>query len=50
MNLLPKYQVIYDTGQYSSIEEMCQRLCINVDEAYIDYENENRESKLEFEE
>lgn len=43
MNLLPEYQIIYDTGQYSSIEEMCERLCINIDEAYVDYEKEERE-------
>lgn len=41
--LYPKYQRLMDSGEYISIEEMCNDLCLNYDDVY-DYREEMQES------
>lgn len=46
MALLPKYQKLMDRGEYSSIEEMCNDLCLNYDDVF-DYDDEEDEDEDE---
>ena len=39
MALYPEFQRLIDSGEYSSVEEMCNHLCLNYDEVY-DYSDE----------
>lgn len=42
MALYPEYQRLIDSGEYSSVEEMCNRLCLNYDDVY-DYSDEEED-------
>ena len=39
MALYPKYEKLMDRGEYCSVEEMCNDLCLNYDDVY-DYSDE----------
>ena len=44
MALYPEYQRLIDSGEYSSVEEMCNRLCLNYDDVY-DYSDEEEDDQ-----
>lgn len=47
MALYPKYQRLMDQGEYSSIEEMCNRLGLNYDDVFdykdLDFEDDDED-------
>ena len=36
MALYPEYQKLLDRGEYDSVEEMCNRLCLNYDDVFVE--------------
>lgn len=40
--LLQRYQALMDRGEYVTVEEMCNDLCLNYDDVY-DYSDEEDE-------
>ena len=42
--LYPKYQRLMDNGEYESVNEMCNALCLNYDDVY-DYSDEEEEDE-----
>lgn len=44
MALYPEYQKLLDRGEYTSVEEMCNRLCLNYDDVF-DYSDMDDEEE-----
>lgn len=40
MPLYPRYEQLLESGEYSSVEEMCNALGLNYDDVYDNSENE----------
>lgn len=46
MALLPRYERLMERGEYETVEEMCNALCLNYDDVY-DYSDMDDEDEDE---